>query len=57
MTGLLSAGVCRNMYANVNTADIIFLANGTWGLNTHIWWENIEGEPIPRPLPRQRHRP
>ena len=57
MTGLWSANVCRKLYANGNTADGIFLANGTQVLNNHIWWAKREGGPITIPLPSQCSRP
>ena len=46
----------RNLYDDGNTADGIFIANGTQGLSTHIWWAKREGGPIPRPLPSQWRR-
>ena len=49
--------MCRYLYANGNTADGTFLANGTWVLNKHIWWTKREGVPITSPLPRKWHRP
>ena len=53
MVILCSAVVYRNMYADGNAANGFFLANGTWGINNHIWWAKREVGPIPRPLPMQ----
>ena len=57
MAGLWSAAVRCNLYSDGNTTDQFFLANVTWGLNNHIWWEKRERGTIPRTFPRQWSRP
>ena len=56
MAGHWSAAARRNLYADGNTDDGNFLANGTRGLNNHIWWTKRKLGLIRRPLPRQWNR-